>query len=45
MAIGARKMELPPGPDIQFELDVVDLALPRTVVQQPQHVIWECLIV
>ncbi len=45
MAIGARKMEPPPGPDIQYEPDVVDLALPCTVVQQPRHVIWECLIV
>jgi hypothetical protein len=38
VAIGARKVEPPPGPDIQYEPDVVDLALPRAVVQQPQRV-------
>ncbi len=45
MAIGARKVEPPPVPDIQYEPDVVDLTLPCTVVQQPRHVIWERLIV
>ncbi len=42
MVIGARKVEPPPGPDIQYEPDVIDLALPCTVVQQPRHIIWEC---
>ncbi len=41
MVIGTRKVEPPPGPDIQYEPDVVDLALSCTVVQQPRHVIWE----
>jgi hypothetical protein len=36
--------ESPPGPDIQYEPDVVDLALPRAVVQQPQCISQECLI-
>ncbi len=45
MVISARKVELPPGPDIQYEPDVINLTLPCTVVQQPQHVSQECLIV
>jgi hypothetical protein len=45
MAIGARKVEPPPGPYIQYEPDVVDLALPRAVVQQPRRVSQERLIV
>jgi hypothetical protein len=45
VAIGACKMEPPPGADMQYEPDVADLALPHTVIQQPRHVIWERLIV
>jgi hypothetical protein len=45
MAIGARKVEPSPGPDIQYEPDIVDLALPRAVVQQPRRVSQERLIV
>ena len=45
VAIGARKVQPPPGPDIQYEPDVVDLALPPAVVQQPRRISQERLIV
>jgi hypothetical protein len=45
VAIGACKVEPPPGSDIQYEPDVVDLALLCAVVQQPRRVSQERLIV
>jgi hypothetical protein len=45
VAIGAGKVEPPPGPDIQYEPDVINLTLLHAVVQQLRRISQEHLIV